>query len=98
MVSASVRRGGMKGPDDEDEDRLLFRNRVFATQRYIPFFIGSLRLGDNADFSRVTNNQMRVLVGHNGSNPVGRTTRMWHDKGSQVFRENFEIPKIEANP
>ena len=83
-------------PDKEDDHRMLFENRVFATQRYIPWFIGSLRLGDNPDFSRVERNQGRVLVGHNSQNPIGRVLRAWHDRGGQVFRSNFEIPKIDA--
>ena len=85
-----------KKPDYEDEDRMIFRNRVFATQKYLPFIIGSLRLGDRPDFSRVDRNQGRVLVGHDGNNPVGRVLKAWHDQGGQVFRSNFEIPKIPA--
>ena len=83
-------------PDKEDDTRMVFENRVFATQRYIPFIVGSLRLGDNPDFSRVARNQAKVLVGHDGKNPVGRVLRAWHDRGGQCFRSNFEIPKIEA--
>lgn len=83
-------------PDKEDDNRLIFENRVFATQRYIPWFIGQLRLGDRPDFSRVERNQARVLTNHSGAHPIGRVTRAWHDRGGQVFRSNFEIPKIPA--
>ena len=95
MVSA-VARGRMREPDEEDENRIVYKDRVFATQEYIPWFIGSLRLGDKVDMSRVRNNQVRVLVGHNGQDVIGRVLRARHDRDTECFRSDFEIPKIAA--
>ena len=51
---------------------------------------------DKPDLSRVRRDQVKLLVGHNGSNPVGRVTRARHDREAECFRSDFEIPKIDA--
>ena len=95
MVTA-VARGRMMGPDEEDDNKQVYKDRVFCTQEYIPWVIGSLRLGDKVDMGRVRRDQVKVLVGHNGQNPIGRVTRARHDRDGACFRSDLEIPKIDV--
>ena len=95
MVTA-VARGRMMGPDEEDDKKQVYKDRVFCTQEYIPWMIGSLRLGDKVDMGRVRRDQVKLLVAHNGATPIGRITRARHDRDGQCFRSDKEIPKIAA--
>ena len=70
---------------------------AFASQEYIPWFIGSVRLGTKADFNRVKKGSAKVLMGHNGMEPVGRITSAKLDRENKVWRSNWEIPEIAAN-
>ena len=96
-MTTAIARPGLHKPDEDDERRLLFRDRIFATQEYIPWVIGALKLGDKPDFSRVRNDQVKVLEGHSGLLSIGMVKRAWHDRQNSVFRSDFEIPKIAAN-
>ena len=44
MVSAVARPGIHKKADEEDDEKLVYKDRVFATQSYIPWFVGRLKL------------------------------------------------------
>ena len=56
-------------PDREDDENRYYDKVAFASDSYVPWIIGSLRLG-SADLTRMRTSGCPVLRAHNGDNLV----------------------------
>ena len=83
-----------RGPDREDDDVRYYDGVSFASDNYVGWVIGKLRLG-KADLSRMRSSGCPVLRSHQPDNVVGRVMRV--EKAEGVWRSNWELPKIGAN-
>ena len=81
-------------PDDEDDDNRTYRGVAFASDAYVPWAVGSLRLR-NADLSRMESSGVPVLRSHEPDNLVGAVTRV--EKAEGVWRSNWRLPKKPWN-
>ena len=83
-----------RAPDSEDDHDRFYNNVPFASDDYIPWIVGRLKLG-KADLSRMRSSGVPVLRAHNGDNLVGAVVRV--EKASGLWRSNWRLPKINAN-
>ena len=83
-----------RAPDREDDADRFYDNVPFASDDYIPWIVGRLKLG-KADLSRMRSSGVPVLRAHNGDNLVGAVTRV--DKADGLWRSNWRLPRINAN-
>ena len=81
-------------PDEETDTERIYNGVSFASDAYVPWIIGSLRLG-KADLSRMRTSGVPVLRSHQPDNVVGATTRV--EKKDGLWRSNWRLPKIPAN-
>ena len=81
-------------PDEDGEQERVYRGVAFATDDYVPWLIGKLRLG-KADLSRMRSSGVPVLRSHNGDNLVGQVQRV--EKAEGIWRSDWMLPKIPAN-
>ena len=83
-----------RGPDREDDDNRFYDGVGFASDSYIPWMVGKLRLG-RADLSRMRSSGVPVLRSHQPDNLVGAVVRV--SKSDGVWRSDWRLPKIAAN-
>ena len=81
-------------PDDEDDESRFYNRVTFASDNYVPWIMGSLRLA-NADTSRLTTSGVPVLRSHEPDNLVGAVTRV--EKVAGLWRSDWRLPKIAGN-
>ena len=81
-------------PDEETDEDRIYRGVAFASGDYIPWIVGSLRLG-KADLSRMRSSGVPVLRSHNGDAVVGAVTRV--EKADGLWRSDWRLPIIRAN-
>ena len=81
-------------PDSEDDENRFYKGVSFATDDYVPWMVGKLRLA-RADLSRMRTSGCPVLRAHNGDNLVGQVQRV--EKADGVWRSDWRLPKIPAN-
>ena len=81
-------------PDREDDENRYYDDVAFASDSYVPWIVGSLRLG-KADLSRMRSSGCPVLRAHNGDNLVGQVLRV--EKSEGLWKSNWRLPKIAAN-
>ena len=81
-------------PDREDDQNRYYDKVAFASDSYVPWILGSLRLG-KADLTRMRTSGCPVLRAHNGDNLVGQVQRV--EKAEGIWRSNWRLPKIPAN-
>ena len=81
-------------PDREDDENRYYDKVAFASDSYVPWILGSLRLG-KADLTRMRTSGCPVLRAHNGDNLVGQVQRV--EKAEGIWRSNWRLPKIPAN-
>ena len=86
--------GPARRPDEETDSERIYLNVAFATDDYIPWVVGSLRLG-KADLSRMRSSGVPVLRSHQPDSLVGAVTRV--DKAGGVWRSSWRLPRISAN-
>ena len=96
-MTTAVSRPGLhppRKPDEETDEERIYNNVSFASDAYVPWIIGSLRLG-KADLSRMRTSGVPVLRSHQPDNLVGAVTRV--EKRDGLWRSNWRLPKIPAN-
>ena len=96
-MTTAVSRPGLhpaRKPDEETDEERIYRGVAFASDDYVPWIIGKLRLG-KADLSRMRTSGCPVLRAHNGDNLVGQVQRV--EKADGVWRSDWRLPKIPAN-
>lgn len=81
-------------PDEETDDDRIYRRVSFASDDYIGWIVGKLRLG-RADLSRMRSSGVPVLRSHQSDNLTGQVTRV--EKADGVWRSDWRLPKIPAN-
>ena len=81
-------------PYREDDMDRYYDKVAFASDSYVPWILGSLRLG-KADLTRMRTSGCPVLRAHNGDNLVGQVQRV--EKAEGIWRSNWRLPKIPAN-
>ena len=81
-------------PDREDDDNRYYNAVSFASDDYIVWVIGRLKLG-NADLSRMASSGVPVLRSHEADSLVGVVSSV--DKQAGLWRSNWRLPKIPAN-
>ena len=81
-------------PDRETDDDRFYEDVAFASDSYVPWIIGSLRLG-KADLTRMRTSGCPVLRSHQGDKVVGQVQRV--GKADGLWRSNWRLPKIPAN-
>ena len=81
-------------PYREDDENRYYDKVAFASDSYVPWILGSLRLG-KADLTRMRTSGCSVLRAHNGDNLVGQVQRV--EKAEGIWRSNWRLPKIPAN-
>ena len=79
--------------DETDADR-IYRGVAFASDDYIPWILGSLRLG-KCDLSRMLSSGVPVLRSHQPDSVVGAVTRVGKTDG--LWRSDWRLPQIPAN-
>ena len=83
-----------RNPDREDDDNRYYDGVSFASDSYIPWLIGKLRLG-KADLNRMRNSGVPVLRSHQPDNVVGRVMKV--EKSGGLWRANWQLPKKPFN-
>ena len=81
-------------PDEENDEERIYRGVSFATDDYVPWMVGRLKLG-NADLSRMRSSGVPVIRGHQPDSLVGQVLRT--EKALGVWRSDWRLPKIAAN-
>ncbi len=80
-------------PDDEDNERRIYRNVAVCTRDPIPWIIGRLELG-RADISRLQSSGIPILLGHVPNEVMGAVMAV--RESADVWRSDWTIPKISA--
>ena len=96
-MTTAVSRPGLhppRLPDEESDEERIYKGVSFATDDYVPWMVGKLRLG-KADLSRMRTSGCPVLRAHNGDNLVGAVTRC--EKSGGVWRSDWRLPKKPWN-
>ena len=96
-MTTAVSRPGLhppRRPDEETDAERIYRRVAFASDSYVPWLVGQLRLG-KADLSRMRTSGVPVLRSHQPDNLVGAVTRC--EKSDGVWRSDWRLPKIAAN-
>ena len=96
-MTTAVSRPGLHPPrkPDEETDEARFYKRVsFASDDYVPWMVGRMRLG-KADLDRMRSSGVPVLRAHNGDNLVGQVQRV--EKADGVWRSDWMLPKKPWN-
>ena len=96
-MTTAVSRPGLhppRRPDEETDEGRIYNGVAFATDDYVAWIIGKLRLG-RADPSRMRSSGVPVLRSHQPNNVVGAVTRV--EKADGVWRSNWRLPVISAN-
>ena len=83
-----------RGPDREDDDNRFYDGIAFASDSYVPWVVGRLRLG-KADLSRMRSSGCPVLRSHQPDNVVGRVMKV--EKRDGTWRSNWQLPKKPFN-
>ena len=81
-------------PDEETDEARIYRGVTFASDDYVPWIVGRLRLG-KCDTSRMQSSGVPVLRSHEPDNLVGAVLRV--DKTGGVWRSDWRLPKIPSN-
>ena len=77
-MTTAVSRPGLhppRLPDEETDQERVYRGVAFASDDYVPWMVGKLRLG-RADLSRMRTSGCPVLRSHQPDNLVGAITRV----------------------
>ena len=96
-MTTAVSRPGLhppRLPDEETDQERVYRGVAFASDDYVPWMVGKLRLG-RADLSRMRTSGCPVLRSHQPDNLVGAITRVEKAKG--VWRSDWRLPKKPWN-
>ena len=96
-MTTAVSRPGLhppRLPDQETDEERIYRGVAFATDDYVPWMVGKLRLA-RADLSRMRNSGIPVLRGHQSDNLVGQVQRV--EKADGVWRSDWRLPKKPWN-
>ena len=80
-------------PDEEDDERRIYRNVAVCTRDPIPWIIGRLTLG-RADTSRLQSSGIPMLLGHVPNEVMGAVMAV--RETADVWRSDWTIPKIPA--
>ena len=80
-------------PDEEDDERRIYRNVAVCTRDPIPWIIGRLTLG-RADISRLQSSGIPMLLGHVPNEVMGAVMAV--RESADVWRSDWTIPKIPA--
>ena len=83
-----------RSPDEETDADRIYRGVSFASDDWVPWILGSLRLG-KADLTRMRSSGVPVLRAHEPDNIVGAVTRV--EKANGLWRSDWRLPKIPAN-
>ena len=96
-MTTAVSRPGLhpnRKPDEETDEERVYKGVSFATDDYVPWLLGKLRLA-RADLSRMRTSGCPVLRAHNSDNLVGAVTRC--EKSDGVWRSDWRLPKKPWN-
>ena len=80
-------------PDEEDDERRIYRNVTVCTRDPIPWIIGRLTLG-RADTSRLQSSGIPMLLGHVPNEVMGAVLAV--RETADVWRSDWMVPKIPA--
>ena len=83
-----------RAPDREDDDNRFYDGVAFASDSYVTWVVGRLRLG-KADLSRMRSSGCPVLRSHQPDNVVGRVMKV--EKRDGTWRSNWQLPKKPFN-
>ena len=81
-------------PDREDDDNRFYDGVSFASDSYVSWVVGRLRLG-KADLNRMRSSGVPVLRSHQPDNVVGRVMKV--EKRDGTWRGNWQLPKKPFN-
>ena len=80
-------------PDEEDDERRIYRNVAVCTRDPIPWIVGRLELG-RADISRLQSSGIPILLGHVPNEVMGAVMAV--RENADVWRSDWAIPRIPA--
>ena len=81
-------------PDREDDENRFYNNVTFASDSYVPWIFGKLRLG-KCDTSRMQESGCPVLRNHIPDRLVGAVLTV--EKRGGLWRSDWRLPKISGN-